>query len=1222
MKKYPTLLAKGAALLASLLTASAAILVGPTGSTVETFNTQPAATGAEWATGSFGTAAANYTTPAALDAALQDSYAEYFVTAVGSTGTQPPSPANIARRNTSASQGLYIQIRPNNDRGAVVLKATLQNDTGNTVNFLNVSYTFGLVIAAGSVAAEEIPGWRAFYSMDGEAYTWRPIPQFTTGTPGELAASLDVGEWAHGSTMFIVWVDDEAAAHNTAPNLEGAYTLDNFVAVPSAGRSPSLTAFRSSATGWSAIFEDGTGSLALNTSSFRATINGGTQFTPTVVKEGDVVTVSYTTPAQAPGTVNAVSLSYSNNAQPPLADTLDRTYTVNAYKVIPASFAVTGVDTDSSGMKARIHQIGGPRTPGDQNSTDNAERQLMDLIIDPITEEPYVNLATPSGEADGRYTTERVNWNIASPTSEGNFTAITTPSRTDDPVPGLAAGNTVNFVAEFISFVELRAGQVYTMGVNSDDGFKVTVGPNPRDVSSMVLGGFNGGRGFADTLFDFMVEADGIYPMRLLWWQGTGGGSVEWFTMDNAGNKTLLNDREVAGHVKAYSVGPATGAIVAPYVSYVSPFVGNTNAPANLVLEVYVQDAATSVSPSGIQLFVNDVNVTANATIAKAEGATRSLITYDPPGDLAPETRLNVRVVHTDSASTARTSEFWVQVKPLVLVAIDDVQNWRLHAVLEEGATIPHLRGQDLGTAWRERGYEDTAANGWIDAKALIADETGATAEPIRTPINKIVDPVNAPTISAITMYTRTHFNFDGNPGAVLLLLRHVVDDGAVFYLNGIEIYRFGVGATVNPVLYTTTSGGNENASRGPFVVPRAALRVGDNVFAVETHQESNTSSDIVFGAELMAVADPNPTPARISSTTPANNALNVRDNAPIEVLLVDGATTVNPDTVRLLVNGQPVAGASVTKEAGTILTRVNYTPTAPYPNNAVTTVTVEFRDNLNALRTETFSFTVLPKLLVDISATQMWQFHAELDSSGATPVLRARGEDLGTTWREPAYEDTAANGWVTGAALFADETGNTVEPVRTRFSRFPVLSPTVGISAIYGRTRFNFTGDPATAQLRIRHAVDDGAVVYLNGQEIHRFWIAAGDVTYATLAGVGFTPTDHEAVYEGPFDVPATALVQGENVLAVEVHQNGTGSSDIVMGVQLQWMNPGAPPVESRFTNIAITGGQVRIEWTGPGVLQESTTLLPGSWNDVTATSPYSPPGSNTGAKFFRFKP
>lgn len=1218
MKKHPTLLAKAAALLAALVSASAAILVGPTGSTLETFNAQPAAAGTEWATGSFGTAPANYTTPAALDAALQDSYAEFFVTAVGSSSTQPPSPANIARRNTSATLGLYLQMRPNNDRGAVVLKATLQNDTGNTVNYLNVSYTFGLSIAAGSVAAEEIPGWRAFYSMDGEAYSWRPIPQFTTGTPGDLTASLDVGNWAHGSTMFIVWVDDDAAAHTTAPNLEGAYYLDNFLAVPAAGRSPSLTAFRNSATGWTAIFEDGTGTLALNTASFRATINGGTQFTPTVVKEGDVVTVSYTTAAQAGGTVNDVVLTYSNQAVPAENFTLTRSYTVNPYKVIPASFAVTGVDTASSGITGRIHQIEAARTPGDANSTVNAERQLANLIINPVTEQPYDNLATP-----GEVTTERLNWNIASPTSEGNFTSLSTPSRTDDPVPNLAPANTVNFVAEFITFVELQAGRVYTMGVNSDDGFKVTVGPNPRDPSSMILGEFSGGRGFADTTFDFMVEANGIYPMRLLWWQGTGGASVEWFTVDNAGVKTLLNDREVAGHVKAYSVGPTTGAIVAPYVSYVSPAAYSTNAPASLTLEIYVQDTTTTVSPSGIQLFINDVNVTANATITKAEGASRTQIIYDPPGDLAPEARLNVRVVYTDSASVTRTSAFPIQVNPRILVGIDDVTNWRLHAILEEGATIPHLRGQDLGTAWRETTYEDTAANGWMDAKAVIADETGAVAEPIRTPISRIADPVNAPTVSAMTMYTRTRFNFDGNPGSVLLLLRHVVDDGAVFYLNGTELYRFGLAATLNPVLYTSGSGGNENASRGPFIVPRAALRVGENILAVETHQDANTSSDIVFGAELMVVADPSAAPARISSSTPANNALNVRINAPIEILLEDGSTAVDPLTVQLQINGQDVAGETVAKPAGGILTRINYAPATPYPANSQVTATVNFRDTQGGVRSESIVFSTLPVLLVDIDATQSWRIHMRNDASGATPVLRLRGEDLGTAWREPGYEDTDANGWLSGLAMIGDEAGATVEPLRTRVSRFSDDAGTIGITTMYSRTHFNFTGDPATAQLRIRHAVDDGAVFYLNGVEIHRFWIAEGDVTYATLAGVGFTPTDHENAWEGPFDISNAALRQGDNVLAVETHQNGAGSSDVVMGVQLQWLNPGAPPVESRFTNISVTGGQVRIEWTGPALLQETDNLVTPNWTDLpTATSPYTPAGSNVGAKFYRFKP
>jgi hypothetical protein len=38
--------------------------------------------------------------------------------------------------------------------------------------------------------------------------------------------------------------------------------------------------------------------------------------------------------------------------------------------------------------------------------------------------------------------------------------------------------------------------------------------------------------------------------------------------------------------------------------------------------------------------------------------------------------------------------------------------------------------GTDLGTAWRNVGYNDSA---WPSGQALLAVETGATAEPIRT---------------------------------------------------------------------------------------------------------------------------------------------------------------------------------------------------------------------------------------------------------------------------------------------------------------------------------------------------------------------------------------------------------------------------------------------------------------------------------------------------------
>ena len=66
-----------------------------------------------------------------------------------------------------------------------------------------------------------------------------------------------------------------------------------------------------------------------------------------------------------------------------------------------------------------------------------------------------------------------------------------------------------------------------------------------------------------------------------------------------------------------------------------------------------------------------------------------------------------------------------------------------------------------------------------------------------------------------------------------------------------------------------------------------------------------------------------------------------------------------------------------------------------------------------------------------------------------------------------------------------------------------------------------------------------------LNGVK-STFGIAAGvDVDFLTDAG------GHECL-EGLPDIPITALVTGDNVLAAEVHQSGGSSSDTVFGAEL----------------------------------------------------------------------
>jgi hypothetical protein len=113
---------------------------------------------------------------------------------------------------------------------------------------------------------------------------------------------------------------------------------------------------------------------------------------------------------------------------------------------------------------------------------------------------------------------------------------------------------------------------------------------------------------------------------------------------------------------------------------------------------------------------------------------------------------------------------------------------------------------------------------------------------------------------------------------------------------------------------------------------------------------------------------------------------------------------------------------------------------------------------------------------------------------------------------------------------------------------------PDAGDKAATAYFRHSFeseiSGEDPTAGLVIELRKDDGAIVYLNGEEVLRRGMPAGDVdadTYANFTASGSAETDYVAG-----DLPPGGVVIGVNVLAVEIHQVGGNSSDIVIDLSL----------------------------------------------------------------------
>ena len=163
-----------------------------------------------------------------------------------------------------------------------------------------------------------------------------------------------------------------------------------------------------------------------------------------------------------------------------------------------------------------------------------------------------------------------------------------------------------------------------------------------------------------------------------------------------------------------------------------------------------------------------------------------------------------------------------------------------------------HQLGEDLGTEWRQAGYDDS---GWPSGRALFY----APKMTLPAPTNTLLLLTNSSKARVLTYYFRTSFTFDGDTNKLWLMLRPLVDDGAVFYLNGQEVFRLNM--PTGPIVYATPAASSITTISfgGPFRLPNTLLIAGENRLEVEVHKFSAADSDVVFGAELLALRELTP---------------------------------------------------------------------------------------------------------------------------------------------------------------------------------------------------------------------------------------------------------------------------------------------------------------------------------------------------------------------------
>jgi len=224
-------------------------------------------------------------------------------------------------------------------------------------------------------------------------------------------------------------------------------------------------------------------------------------------------------------------------------------------------------------------------------------------------------------------------------------------------------------------------------------------------------------------------------------------------------------------------------------------------------------------------------------------------------------------------------------------------------------------------------------------------------------------------------------------------------------------------------------------------------------------------------------------------------------------------------------------------------------------------------------------------------------------------------GSDPGTAWRELSYNDST---WSAGFAQFGYGDGDETSLIRSNRSDGTIIATT------YFRKPFLLSNAWAVTNLTVGLLRDDGGIVYLNGTEIFRSNMTNAPVVYSTNWAVTAVGGADESTFFTTNVNPAL-LVNGTNLLAVEIHQQSATSSDVSFDLRLAGLVYEAPAL-----TLNVSGSSIDLSWPvlPDGFFLESSAILglEAAWTRETSLSTYVTNGFNRamvspepGSRFYR---
>lgn len=375
---------------------------------------------------------------------------------------------------------------------------------------------------------------------------------------------------------------------------------------------------------------------------------------------------------------------------------------------------------------------------------------------------------------------------------------------------------------------------------------------------------------------------------------------------------------------------------------------------------------------------------------------------------------------------------------------------------------------------------------------------------------------------------------FDGDHGALIVDATEKLMTLDFVSRADVVIDRFALPRdTVAPQTTTFVASGSTWAYRDNDVAPASNWKLAS--FDDSTWSQGAAQLGYGDGDETTLVSY-GPNPNQKYATTWFRRTFQVSDPSVITdlslQLLCDDGAVVYLNGVEI-VRSNLAPGATFATLAIAGVDESAFTATAIAPS-AIATGT-----NVLAVEVHQFSATS-PDVSFDLRLTGH-TIGTRLVAAGSTWKYRDNGVAPDAAWASTAFDDSA---WASGPAQLGYGDGDEATVVSYG------TNPNQKFVTTWFRRAFTLQQTPAFRAALLRLVRDDGVVVYLNGSEVFRQNLPRVGLGAASLAAYAVSGTDETAFVETFVD--ASRLHAGVNVLAIEMHQATTASSDLSFDLEL----------------------------------------------------------------------